>query len=100
MPPSPHSVRFPGESTEYRDARDRLLEAEMKLRKNIEDVAALRRSLPLGGALKEDYIFEEGAADINDSTTTRKTHLSELLSPGKDTVVIYSFMFGPQMPAP
>jgi len=93
-------VRFPGESSEYRDTRDRLLEAEIKLRKDIEDVAALRRSLPLGGPLKEDYIFEEGAADINDSTTTRKTRLSELFSPGKDSLVIYSFMFGPQMPAP
>ena len=100
MPPSLHSVRFPGESTEYRDARDRLLEAEIKLRKNIEDVAAQRRSLPLGGPLKEDYIFAEGATDINDSTTVRKTRLSELLSPGKDSLAIYSFMFGPQMPAP
>ena len=100
MPASLHSVRFPGESSEYRDARDRLLEAEMTLRKNIEDVAALRRSLPLGGPLKEDYIFEEGAADTNDSTTIRKTRLSELFSPGKDSLVIYSFMFGPQMPAP
>jgi predicted dithiol-disulfide oxidoreductase (DUF899 family) len=100
MPPSLHSVRFPGESSEYRDARDRLLEAEMKLRRSIEDVAALRRSLPLGGLLKEDYVFEEGAADLNDSTTTRKTRLSELFSPGKDTLVVYSFMFGPQMPEP
>jgi predicted dithiol-disulfide oxidoreductase (DUF899 family) len=100
MPSSLHSVRFPGESIEYRDARDRLLEAEMKLRKSIEDVAALRRSLPVGGLLKEDYIFEEGAADLNDSSTIRKTHLSELFTPGKDTLVIYSFMFGPQMPAP
>jgi predicted dithiol-disulfide oxidoreductase (DUF899 family) len=93
-------VRFPGESSEYRDVRDRLLEAEIKLRKNIEDVAELRRSLPLGGPLKDDYIFEEGAADINDSTNIRKTSLSELFSPGKDSLVIYSFMFGPQMPAP
>src|SRR5215471_3241434 len=100
MPSSLHSIRFPGETSAYREARDRLLEAEMALRKNIEDVAALRRSLPLGGALKEDYVFEEGAADINDSTTTRKTHLSELFSPGKDSLAIYSFMFGPQMPAP
>jgi predicted dithiol-disulfide oxidoreductase (DUF899 family) len=93
-------VRFPSESTQYRDARDRLLEAEIALRKNIEDVAALRRSLPLGGLLKEDYVFDEGAADISDSATVRKTRLSELLSPGKDTLVIYSFMFGPQMPEP
>jgi len=100
MPPSLHSIRFPGESSEYRDARDRLLSAERELRKNVENVAALRRSLPLGGLVKEDYVFEEGAADLSDSTTVRKTRLSELFSPGKDTLVIYSYMFGPQMPAP
>jgi predicted dithiol-disulfide oxidoreductase (DUF899 family) len=100
MPPSLHSIRFPGESHQYRDARNQLLEAEMTLRRNIEDVAMLRRALPLGGPLKEDYVFEEGAADINDTATVRKTRLSELFSPGKDTLVIYSYMFGPQMPAP
>ena len=100
MPGSLHSIRFPNESTEYREARDRLLEAEMALRKNIEEVAALRRKLPLGGAIPEDYVFEEGAPDINDSGTARKTRLSELFSPGKDTLVIYSYMFGPQMKAP
>lgn len=100
MPASLHSTRFPGETTEYREARDRLLEAEMALRKQIEAVAALRRTLPLGGALKEDYAFEEGAADINDATATRKTRLSELFSPGKDTLVVYSYMFGPQMASP
>jgi predicted dithiol-disulfide oxidoreductase (DUF899 family) len=100
MPPSLHSIRFPGESPAYRDARDQLLLAEMALRKNIEEVAALRRELPLGGPIPEDYLFEEGSADINDSAGTRKTRLSELFSPGKDTLVIYSYMFGPQMQAP
>lgn len=100
MPDSLHSIRFPNETNEYRDARDRLLEAEMALRKQTEAVAALRRALPLGGQLKEDYVFEEGPADINDSTSTRKTRLSELFSPGQDTLVLYSYMFGPQMAAP
>ncbi|HEY7405084.1 MAG TPA: DUF899 family protein [Candidatus Angelobacter sp.] len=100
MPASLHSNRFPNENPEYREARDRLLEAEMALRRQTEAVAAMRRALPPGGLLKEDYVFEEGAADINDSTTIRKTHLSDLFSPGKDTLVIYSYMFGPQMAAP
>jgi predicted dithiol-disulfide oxidoreductase (DUF899 family) len=100
MTSSLHSIRFPGESAEYRDARDQLLQAEMALRKNIEEVAALRRKLPLGGALAEDYIFEEGSPDLNDSTTAHKTRFSELFSPGKDTLAIYSYMFGPQMPSP
>ena len=100
MPPSLHSQRFPGESSSYRDARNQLLEAEVALRRNIEEVAALRRKLPLGGEVPEDYVFEEGAADINDTKTARKTRLSELFSPGKDTLVLYSYMFGPNMQAP
>jgi predicted dithiol-disulfide oxidoreductase (DUF899 family) len=95
-----HSIRFPGESASYREARNKLLEAEIALRNNIEEVAALRRQLPLGGPLAEDYLFEEGAADLNDSQTARKTRLSELFDPGKDTPLIYSYMFGPNMKSP
>lgn len=100
MPASLHSIRFPNETPEYREARDQLLQAEIALRRNIEEVAALRRKLPLGGTLPEDYVFEEGAADLNDSSTVRKTRLSELFSPKKDTLVLYSYMFGPEMKAP
>ena len=56
-----HTVRFPGESDEYRRARDELLEAEIDLRRRIEAVAAQRRALPPGGAVPEDYCFEEVA---------------------------------------
>jgi predicted dithiol-disulfide oxidoreductase (DUF899 family) len=45
------SARFPGESPEYRTARDRLLEAEAELRRQTEAVAALRRALPSGGVV-------------------------------------------------
>jgi predicted dithiol-disulfide oxidoreductase (DUF899 family) len=100
MPSSYHSQHFPNESTAYRDARNQLLKAEMALRKNIEEVAALRRKLPLGGELPEDYVFDEGAADLADTKTVRTTHLSELFSPGKETLAIYNYMFGPQMKEP
>ena len=40
-------------------ARDELLEAEIKLRRQVEEVAAHRRRLPLGGEVKEDYEFDE-----------------------------------------
>src|SRR6476620_10375945 len=96
MAPSFHSNRFPNESTAYRDARNKLLEAEMALRKNIEEVAALRRKLPLGGELPEAYVFEEGAVDLNETKATPKTRLTEFFSPEKDTLAIYSYMFGPQ----
>ncbi len=59
-----HDTSFPGESDDYRKARDHLLVAEMELRKRLEEVAALRRELPLGGPLKEDFVFEEGATFI------------------------------------
>ncbi len=79
-------VRFPGESEEYREARNRLLEAEMELRRTIERVAAERRALPPGGEVPEDYVFEEAADG-------REVRFSELFAPGKDALVIYSFMF-------
>jgi predicted dithiol-disulfide oxidoreductase (DUF899 family) len=83
------SITFPGESAEYRAARDRLLEQEAELRRATEAVAAARRQLPPGGIVPEDYVFqgtgEDGApADVR---------LSELFAPGKDSLVIYNFMF-------
>jgi predicted dithiol-disulfide oxidoreductase (DUF899 family) len=83
------SVRFPGESAEYRAARDRLLEQEIELRRAMEAVAAARRRLPPGGVVPEDYVFQ-GAASDGAPTDVR---LSELFAPGRDSLVIYSFMF-------
>ena len=57
------SVRFPGESADYRAARDRLLEQEVELRRAMEAVAAARRGLPPGGTVPEDYVFEAAGAD-------------------------------------
>ena len=95
-----HSNHFPGETSSYREARDKLLEAEIQLRKNIEEVAALRRKLPLGGEVPQDYVFTEGGSNLNDSTTEKKIRMSELFQPGKDTLAIYSYMFGPNMKEP
>jgi predicted dithiol-disulfide oxidoreductase (DUF899 family) len=79
-------IRFPGESEEYRRERNRLLAAEAGLRRAIEDVAAQRRGLPLGGVVPDDYLFEE-------ASDSRAVRFSELFEAGKDTLVIYSFMF-------
>src|SRR5262245_35600951 len=100
MAESLHSMRFPGENEAYRKARNELLEAEMALRRNIEAVAALRRKLPLGGPIKEDYHFEEGAPDLADTHTVRKVRLSELFATGKEALLIYGYMFGPKMKEP
>ncbi len=94
-----HSFRFPGENDSYRRARNDLLHAEIELRRHVEEVAALRRQLPLGGEVAEDYVFDEGAADLNDSQTAGQVSLSQLFHPGRDTLAIYSFMFGPKMKA-
>lgn len=79
-------IRFPGESEEYRRERNQLLQAESELRRQIETVAAQRRALPPGGLVPDDYHFE----DISDG---REVRFSELFEAGKDTLVIYSFMF-------
>lgn len=92
-----HDRRFPGESTEYRSARDELLAAEMELRQKIEDVAALRRKLPIGGAVKEDYLFKEVFLDRDEPLDVR---LSELFGPGKDSLIVYGFMYGPDWETP
>jgi predicted dithiol-disulfide oxidoreductase (DUF899 family) len=52
---------FPGESPEYRTARDALLEREIGLRREMEAVAAERRALPPGGVVPEDYVRARGA---------------------------------------
>jgi predicted dithiol-disulfide oxidoreductase (DUF899 family) len=92
MSESKHSVRFPGESESYRAARDELLEAEVELRRNIEAVAAKRRQLPLGGSVEQDYVFAQSSGG--------KIRLSELFADGKDSLIIYSYMYGPQMAQP
>jgi len=92
-----HTESFPGESADYRAARNELLEAEIALRRQMEAVAALRRQLPPGGPPPQDYEFEEGAADLDDMQTVRRVKLSELFTRPEGSLVIYSFMYGPQM---
>jgi predicted dithiol-disulfide oxidoreductase (DUF899 family) len=93
-------IAFPGESAAYRAARNRLLEQEIELRRAMEAVAAARRELPPGGVVPEDYVFQ-GRGEGNVPTDLR---LSELFAPGKDSLVIYSFMFprdpGDERPGP
>jgi predicted dithiol-disulfide oxidoreductase (DUF899 family) len=94
------AIAFPGESPEYRAARDRLLEQEIELRRAMEAVAATRRELPPGGIVPEDYVFQAAGP----GGTPTDVRLSELFAPGKDALVIYSFMFprdpGDERPGP
>ena len=85
-----NGVRFPNESEEYRQARDALLAEEIELRRHIERVAAQRRALPPGGEVTKDYRFEgeRGPAGFAN------------LFGNKQTLVTYSYMFGPQRDRP
>jgi predicted dithiol-disulfide oxidoreductase (DUF899 family) len=82
-------IAFPGESQEYRAARNRLLDQEVELRRAMEAVAAARRQLPPGGRVPCDYVFQGAGADGAPTDVA----LSDLFAPGKDSLVIYSFMF-------
>lgn len=80
---------FPGESAEYRSARDRLLDREIELRREMEAVAAARRNLPPGGLVPEDYVFD----GLGPDGRPREIRLSELFARGRDSLVVYNFMF-------
>lgn len=89
-------IHFPNESADYRDARNDLLRAEIKLRRHIELISAQRRALPNGGALKENYLLEEATV----GTEIRQVQFSQLFTKGKNSLVVYSFMYGPDMEEP
>jgi len=93
---STHDKRFPNESDDYRAARNALLAAEQELRANIEAVAQLRRQLPAGGLISEDYEFEE--LDLADGSS-RPVRLSELFG-DKTDLIAYSYMYGPDWERP
>jgi predicted dithiol-disulfide oxidoreductase (DUF899 family) len=79
-------VRFPNESAEYRRAREALLAEEIELRRHIERVAVQRRALPPGGEVTKKYQFEGENGKVTFAA----------LFGDKETLVIYSYMFGPQ----
>ncbi len=85
-----NKARFPNESAEYRAARNALLIEEIKLRRQLEHVAAHRRALPPGGEIPQDFEF---------ASENGPTRLSNLFG-NKDTLMMYSMMFGPQRKAP
>lgn len=83
-------VRFPNESPEYRRAREALLAEEIELRRHIERVAEQRRALPPGGKVTKDYRFESERGPVS---------FADLFG-DKQTLLVYSYMFGPQRERP
>ncbi len=82
--------RWPGESAEYRTARTALLVEEIELRRQIERVAEQRRALPFGPVVDREYSFEGAEGPVT---------LAELFG-DKDTLVVYTWMFGPRRERP
>lgn len=86
-----NSIRHPNESEEYRRARQELLVEEIELRRHTERIASLRRDLPTGGEVPHDYHFvAQDGSDVS---------LTDLFGE-HETLIIYSYMFGPQREAP
>ena len=85
-----NTAHFPDESAAYRTARNALLAEEIELRRHIERVASQRRALPPGGRIPRDFelVAENGPP------------LFSSLFAGKDTLLIYSMMYGPQRQTP
>ena len=80
---------FAGESAEYRAARDRLLQSEIALRRQMEAVAEERRALPHGPLVSQDYVFKR----IGSDGKSESVKLSELFAPGTTSLLIYNMMF-------
>jgi predicted dithiol-disulfide oxidoreductase (DUF899 family) len=69
-----------------------LAQAEHDLARAVEAVAEQRRTLPLGGAVPENYRFTDGPIEIGDSAPARPVRMSELFG-DHQTLLLYSFMF-------
>ena len=85
-----NGAHFPNESDKYRQARNALLAEEIELRRHLERVAEMRRQLPPGGAVNKDYRFEGENGPVR---------FADLFG-DKQTLVVYSYMFGPQRKRP
>ncbi len=84
------SKPYPNDSADYRRARTALLAEEVELRRHIERVAEQRRALPLGGEAR-GYVFR----DQDDA----QLQFADLFGE-HDTLVTYTWMFGPRRPRP
>jgi predicted dithiol-disulfide oxidoreductase (DUF899 family) len=82
---------FPGESAEFRKAREDLLAEEIELRRHIARVAEQRQAMPPGPVIEKDYRFKD--------TNGAELGLIDLFGE-HDALVTYFWMFGPQRERP
>src|SRR6266550_1351388 len=93
-------TNLPNESGEYLSKREELRIAEIELMRQSEWVAELRRQLP-EGAIVQDYVFEEGPANLDvGDTPTRTVRLSDLFTGPDRSLVVYHFMYGKKQSKP
>jgi predicted dithiol-disulfide oxidoreductase (DUF899 family) len=85
-----NKAHYPNESAKYRAARNKLLAEEIELRRHLERVALQRRELPLGGEIPQDYQLASETGPIRFSS----------LFGDKQTLLVYSMMYGPQRKSP
>jgi predicted dithiol-disulfide oxidoreductase (DUF899 family) len=84
------SKPYPGDSDDYRRAREALLVEEIELRRQLWRVAEQRRALPLGGAAGDYKFVDEDGAERT---------LGDLFG-RHDTLVSYFWMYGPERERP
>jgi predicted dithiol-disulfide oxidoreductase (DUF899 family) len=85
------TIPFPGASSAYRHARESLLAEEIELRRHMTRVVAQRQALPPGPVIAKDYRFkDENGFEVG---------FADLFG-GKDTLVAYFWMYGPQRERP
>src|SRR5262245_11454661 len=85
-----NSAHYPNESAEYRKARNALLADEIEVRGHLERLAEMRRQLPPGGAVTREYRFEGEDGPVR---------FADLFG-DKETLVAYSYMYGPERKRP
>ncbi|MGA7238071.1 MAG: DUF899 family protein [Bryobacteraceae bacterium] len=85
-----NKARYPNESAEYRAARNKLIAEEIELRRHLERVASQRRALPAGGEIPQDFALNSATGPVRFSS----------LFGDKQTLMVYSMMYGPQRKAP
>lgn len=93
-------TRLAHQSADYLAQREQLRQAEIELMQHRERVADLRRQLPQGPVV-QDYVFQEGPADLSagDGPVTN-VRLSELFTAPGRSLVIYQFMYGKRQTSP
>src|ERR671925_242715 len=93
-------IRLTNESADYVARREELRLAEIELMRQRERVAAMRRRLP-PGAIVDDYVFQEGPADLDaGDAPIRTVRLSDLFSGPGRSLIVYHLMYGKRQTKP